>query len=95
MSDRRYDKLKSLIALTFPDIHWEVWGVDNKHPPLIVGGGVDGWKYGKGMLNATEGSHEAVIAQLFDQVLDWYAEDHPIEAATMRLFGVRTMEPLI
>lgn len=89
MGDRRYDKLKSLIAVTFPDIHWEVWGVDNKHPPLIVGGMVDGWKYKKGGFNATEGSHEDVIGQLFDKILAMYAEDHPIRAAKMRLFGVK------
>jgi hypothetical protein len=75
--------LKRLIAATFPDIHWEVWGVDNKSPPLVFGGGVDGWKYRKGMLNAEEGSREFVVGQLSAQIVEWYAEDHPIKAALL------------
>lgn len=66
-----------------PDIHWEVWGVDNKSPPLVFGGGVDGWKYRKGMLNADEGSREFVVGQLSVQIVEWYAEDHPIRAALL------------
>lgn len=82
MTDPRYDRLKTLIASTFPEIHWEVWAEsDYERPPKVVRGGVDGWKYRKGVFQTEEGPHEEVINALIKRIRKWYFEDHPVRAA--------------
>ena len=86
-ADKRYDSLRWLIERTFPKIYWEVWGTDNKHPPMILQGGLDGWQYpgfGRDLLfQSPEGSHAQVIQHLRNTILRWWARRHPVDAARL------------
>jgi hypothetical protein len=81
--DTRFDKLKSLIKATFPEIHWEVWGVDNKARPERFQGGLDGWKYRAGLFQSEEGTCDEVVHALMAKLLDWYALKEPTKAGEL------------